>query len=74
MEALLRGETWEGEIVLRRKDGRPFRAYVRDFPVGDLAAGSGTIVGVSVAADRRSLLDDNQAAVEAEVAAWAART
>lgn len=74
MAALLRGEPWEGEIVLKRMDGQPFRAYVRNFPLGDLTSVQGGIIGFSAPAERRALLDEHRAGIEIEVARWAAET
>lgn len=66
MATLQRGEAWSGEIILRRKDGQVFRAYVKNFPVGE-----GVIVGVSTAASQRHLLDAHRDAIQAEIEAWA---
>lgn len=44
MDQLHHGQAWEGEIVLRHRDGTPFRAFVMDVPV---AVGGGYIVGAS---------------------------
>jgi PAS domain S-box-containing protein len=69
MRTLQAGQAWEGEIVLRRRDGSPFRAFVVDLPVGPLAEGRGAIVGVSVAADERQRLGAARSRIEAEVRA-----
>jgi PAS domain S-box-containing protein len=63
MATLQAGEPWEGEIVLKRRDGSPFAAYVADTPVGSIAAGEGVIVGVSATADKRSLVWQAQAEI-----------
>ncbi|HEX6858580.1 MAG TPA: PAS domain-containing protein [Caulobacteraceae bacterium] len=49
MRRLQRGESWEGEIILRRRDGTPFKAFVADVPV----VAEGVIVGASEVASRR---------------------
>ncbi len=47
--ALRRGETWSGELLLRRRDGSEFTALVTDAPLLDA---NGTLVGiVGVSAD-----------------------
>ncbi|MFL5581288.1 MAG: ATP-binding protein [Gemmatimonadaceae bacterium] len=43
MECLTRGEQWQGDILLGRRDGTTFLAQVRDTPVYD---GDGRLVGV----------------------------
>jgi diguanylate cyclase (GGDEF)-like protein/PAS domain S-box-containing protein len=49
MRRLAAGETWEGELLLQRRDGSVFPAHVTDSPVID---DSGTVMGViGVAAD-----------------------
>jgi PAS domain S-box-containing protein len=44
---LMRGESWTGEIVLRRKDGTTFPVFVTDSPVVDASGRLVAIVGVS---------------------------
>jgi PAS domain S-box-containing protein len=44
---LMRGEKWSGELVLRRKDGSTFPAYVCDAPILNTAGELIGIVGVS---------------------------
>jgi PAS domain S-box-containing protein len=46
MEQLKRGETWEGDFLLQRRDGRPLLAHVTDIPVQHDGAVIG-IVGLS---------------------------
>lgn len=67
MRQLQAGEPWDGEIVLRRRNGEPFLAYVMDVPVGDLASGQGAIVGVSLPAENRRLIDHRRRLIEAEL-------
>jgi PAS domain S-box-containing protein len=55
MKRLQQGKPWEGDIVLRRRDGTPFKAFVADVPVGD--AETGVIIGVSVAAANRRVIE-----------------
>jgi PAS domain S-box-containing protein len=55
MKQLQRGEPWEGDIVLRRRDGTPFKAFVTDVLVGD--GDNSVIVGASVVAAKRRSLD-----------------
>lgn len=52
MRGLQRGEPWEGEIVLRRRDGTPFRAFVANLPF-EGPGGERLIVGASAPAARR---------------------
>lgn len=56
MQRLQAGESWQGEIVLRRRDGTPFKAFVADVPVahveGDL------IIGASAEAARKRVVRD----------------
>ena len=55
MKQLQRGQPWEGDIVLRRRDGTPFKAFVTDVLVGD--GDTAVIVGASVIAARRKVLE-----------------
>lgn len=48
MDSLQAGRAWAGEIVLRHRDGSPFRAFVLDVPLGGLECDEGAIVGVSM--------------------------
>ena len=50
MHALQAGDRWEGEIILRRRDGTPFRAFVFDAPL----QGGEYIVGVSAPIAKRA--------------------
>lgn len=52
MRGLQQGETWDGEIVLRRRDGTPFRAFVANLPF-EGPGGERLIIGASAAAARR---------------------
>jgi PAS domain S-box-containing protein len=47
MQALGSGETWEGEFVVRRKDGSTFPAHVTDSLIRDAEGRTVGIVGVS---------------------------
>lgn len=47
MDALRRGEAWDGEILLRHKQGALFRAVVIDLPLPAGAYPADLIVGVS---------------------------
>lgn len=67
MQSLRSGSTWQGEFVVRGRDGRPFRAFVTDIPVGDIHEGGGAIVGASVPADRRREVDLRYLEIAAEV-------
>lgn len=51
------GQFWAGEMALRRRCGLPLIVYVMQFPIGDLAHGRGAIVGVSVPAPQRGLIE-----------------
>ena len=48
MDRLRAGESWSGELVLQRRDGTTFPAFVTDSPVYDAAGALVGIVGVSV--------------------------
>lgn len=52
MTHLRAGRGWCGEMVLRTKNGRPFRAFVLDIPAGKLDSCAGAIVGVSLPIDK----------------------
>lgn len=69
-EAILRrlqsGEPWEGEMVLRRRDRRLFRAWVADFPLLHLA--EPLIVGVSLTTERGLEITAAREAIAAELA------
>lgn len=47
MDSLRRGEAWDGEILLRKKDGSLFRAVVTDLPLSLSGEAVAVIVGVS---------------------------
>lgn len=65
MQSLRSGLTWQGEIVVRRRDGTPFSAFVADIPVGAVQEGRGAIVGLSVKASERRRLDVLRSELEA---------
>jgi PAS domain S-box-containing protein len=48
MKGLERGQAWEGELWLTRKDGSRLLAHVSDTPVFDAAGGQIALIGVSV--------------------------
>jgi PAS domain S-box-containing protein len=54
MEVLGRGEPWEGEILLRKRDGAPFRAFVADFPLAVAGQAAAIIVGASAPIERKA--------------------
>ena len=54
MRRLQRGEPWEGEIILRKRDGTPFKAFVVDVLVA--SPEGGVIVGASAAAASRTIV------------------
>lgn len=60
MALLQTGETWSGEIVLRRRDGTTFPAYVIDSPVHDDAGTFIGIVGVSFDITERKEAEEKQ--------------
>jgi PAS domain S-box-containing protein len=62
MQSLRAGAAWQGEIVVKGRDGRPFRAFVADFPLE--ADGGPVLLGVSVRAEDRRSLDRRQERVE----------
>lgn len=61
MHALRSGESWEGEIVLRRRDGTPFTAFVFDTP---LERGE-YIVGVSATTKMRAVVTSTKPLIAA---------
>jgi PAS domain S-box-containing protein len=67
MQVLREGQSWEGEIVLRNRQGAPFAAYVCDMPVGRVATGDGAIVGVSVPARDRRLIEGSARSLAVEL-------
>jgi PAS domain S-box-containing protein len=67
MDTLRSGQPWQGEMVLRDKAGRPFRAWVLDVPLGDVAGGAGVIVGISLPLAERAAIADHSEAIEAEL-------
>lgn len=58
MLALQEGEAWQGEILLRRRDGSAVVAFVLDVPVGDFAAGQGAIIGISSPVEAAAMIQD----------------
>jgi two-component system cell cycle sensor histidine kinase/response regulator CckA len=48
MESVRRGESWSGELVVRRRDGSAFHAHVTNTPVLDDAGELRGVVGISV--------------------------
>lgn len=69
ISALQSGETWRGEILLRRRDGSPVVAFVLDIPVGDIANGQGAIVGVSAPACEASRIEARAPEIDAALKA-----
>ena len=67
MQSLKAGEPWEGEIVLKRRNGTLFEAYVADTPVGPITEQGGVIVGVSAPAEQRHLVWQAQAEILAQL-------
>ncbi|MDB4949388.1 MAG: domain S-box protein [Gemmatimonadetes bacterium] len=57
MDALLRGESWSGELDVRRKDGSTFPARVTDAPLHDASGALVGIVGVSSDLTERRALE-----------------
>jgi len=60
MERLRRGETWEGEFTVRRKDGSTFPAYVIDSVIHDSRDREIGIVGVSTDITERKRADEER--------------
>lgn len=54
MARLQAGQPWEGEIILRRRNGAPFQAFVADVPIAH--ADGDIIVGASVESSRRRVV------------------
>jgi len=69
METLARGEPWAGEIVLRKRDGTPFRAYVADIPLELAGEAAAVIVGCSGAVERRAAVSAYAEKLKRELAA-----
>jgi PAS domain S-box-containing protein len=67
MALLQTGETWSGEIVLRRRDGTTFTAYVIDSPIHDDAGQFIGIVGVSFDITERKQAQEKQALLVREL-------
>jgi PAS domain S-box-containing protein len=67
MAQLERGETWSGEIELRRRDGTTFPAFVSDGPVHDDAGKLIGIVGVSFDVTERRRAQEKQSLLVREL-------
>lgn len=57
MSRLKAGRAWRGEIVLQRRSGELFRAYVADFPLPASEDIGPLIVGASLPVGRRQVVD-----------------
>jgi PAS domain S-box-containing protein len=60
MERLRAGETWEGELVVRRKDGSTFPAHVTDSLIYDAQGHAVGIVGVSTDITERKKAEEER--------------
>ncbi len=69
MRTLAAGDGWQGEMVLKGRDGRPFRAYVVNVPIA--TADGPLIVGASVLIDDCEALEQARAELEARLEAVA---
>lgn len=58
LRRLKAGRAWRGEIVLQRRSGQPFRAYVADFPLPESAKLGPLIVGASLPVERRAVVEE----------------
>jgi PAS domain S-box-containing protein len=58
LEALMKGESWSGEIPVRRKDGTTFIAHVTDSPVLDEDGRLTGIIGISCDLTERRALEE----------------
>jgi PAS domain S-box-containing protein len=67
MQALSAGGDWQGEMVLKGRDGRPFRAFVANFVAP--GADAPLIVGLSVPVDARRTLDRSRVEIEEQIRA-----
>lgn len=67
MRSLQAGRSWAGEIILHRKDGGLFRAFVLDIPVDGDGDRPGGVVGVSLPKERGHEILQARAAIEAEL-------
>lgn len=56
MESIVRAGYWEGEFVVRRKDGSTFRAQVRDSVIADTEGRVRGYVGVSTDVTEREII------------------
>lgn len=54
MDSLRRGEAWQGEIVLRKRSGAPFRAFVADTPLTLDGRPAAVIVGASASIESKA--------------------
>lgn len=68
MQALALGQTWEGEFVVRRHDGRLVRVLVHDAPVYDADGAMSGVVGLSVPTAAQP--QPRAAAVRSSADAW----
>lgn len=67
MRCLQAGQSWAGEMVLRRKDGRPFRAFILDVPLAPAGARGGGIVGISLPVEASDAVRAARDAIELEL-------
>ncbi|CAA9463181.1 MAG: diguanylate cyclase/phosphodiesterase (GGDEF & EAL domains) with PAS/PAC sensor(s) [uncultured Rubrobacteraceae bacterium] len=71
MERLRAGETWEGELVVRRKDGSTFSAHVTDSLIYDAQGHAVGVVGVSTDITERKKAEEERGRLLAHE--WRAR-
>jgi PAS domain S-box-containing protein len=71
MERLWDGETWEGEFVVRRKDGSAFPAHVTDSLIYDAQGHAVGVVGVSTDTTERKKAEEERGRLLAHE--WRAR-
>jgi len=67
MTRLGRGESWSGEIELRRRDGSSFPAHVTDSPILDASGALVGVVGVSMDVSERRQAEERQRLLAAEL-------
>lgn len=64
MARLQAGESWSGELLVQRRDGRTFPAFVTDTPIRDAQGKLTGIIGISFDITERRRMEDVLAASE----------
>jgi len=61
------GLAWMGRLIARRRRGPSVKVFAMVFPIGDVAHGSGAIVGVAVPIVQRRLIERDAPRIMAEL-------